>query len=390
MGIGTRSDKRETIPERQSGTSTHIAFFGFRGGAGGISNVMLNLINTSSSLVRRVDVLLNNPDIPELEMLAPEVRVVRLSKRPEGPSAIWSLKNYMERAHPKVILTNRERANRTLALATLFSHHRPKMVFRVGMPITTALKRRGPIKRFLRQKAITWSYGKADLIIANSKKVAEDVSYVTGISPKKIKVLKNPTISPRIYELSMANCPHRWLREPSDLKVILAIGRLARQKDLPTLIRAFSLVLKEEREARLIILGEGKERGHLEGLVEELGLSGKVDLPGFTHNPFSYLARASCFVLSSAWEGSPNVLIEALSLGVPSVATDCPTGPREILGGGKYGPLVRIGAPEEMAKAILDTLRHPPPRERLKEAVAPYHADVATKAYLETIGLIHG
>jgi len=136
------------------------------------------------------------------------------------------------------------------------------------------------------------------------------------------------------------------------------------QKDFPTLIQAFAHV-RRAYPARLLILGEGEERPALEALVRQLGLEQDVSLPGFAVNPYPYMARASLFVLSSRWEGLPGVLIEALYCGAPLVATDCPSGPREILRDGQYGQLVPVGDVTALAQAIETTLvsrtQGPPP-----------------------------
>ncbi len=94
----------------------------------------------------------------------------------------------------------------------------------------------------------------------------------------------------------------------------------------------------------------------LEALTQELGLDEDVSLPGFVDNPYAYMARSAVFVLSSAWEGFGNVLVEAMAVGTPVVSTDCPSGPAEILEGGKWGKLVPVGDIEKIAKAIIDTL----------------------------------
>jgi len=106
-----------------------------------------------------------------------------------------------------------------------------------------------------------------------------------------------------------------------------------------------------------MILGEGEERPNLEALVRELGLEEDVALPGFVENPYKYMKRAAVFVLSSRWEGFGNVLVEAMALGTPVVATDCPSGPAEILEGGKWGRLVPVGNHEALAEATLQVLR---------------------------------
>ncbi len=129
------------------------------------------------------------------------------------------------------------------------------------------------------------------------------------------------------------------------------MGRLTRQKDFVTLIWAFAR-LRESRPARLVILGEGEERGALLALADALGIASDIDLPGFVNNPYAYLSRASLFVLSSRWEGLPGVLIEALACGTRVISTDCPSGPREILAEGTYGELVPVADPASLAEAM--------------------------------------
>jgi glycosyltransferase involved in cell wall biosynthesis len=151
------------------------------------------------------------------------------------------------------------------------------------------------------------------------------------------------------------------------------------------LIDAFAR-LRETRPAHLIILGEGEERARLESLVQELQLASDVALPGFVQNPYAYMHRAAVFVLSSIWEGLPNSVIEALACGCPVVSTDCPNGPAEILDGGKYGHLVPMGNPQDLAEAIgkvLDGEVRKPPRSWLTK----YERDTVLDEYLAVMGV---
>ena len=161
-----------------------------------------------------------------------------------------------------------------------------------------------------------------------------------------------------------------WLEAPS-CPLILAVGRLHRQKDFPTLLRAFALI-RHQIPTRLLILGEGAERGALERLSGALGIGTEINLPGFVKNPAAWMARAAVLVLSSSWEGLPRVLLEALAVGCPVVSTDCPSGPREILAEGRFGRLIPVGDPNAMAAAILETLANPPPREALQARAAEF------------------
>jgi len=192
-------------------------------------------------------------------------------------------------------------------------------------------------------------------------------------------------VSDDLDALASEPIEHPWL-VPGPPPVVLAAGRLTAQKDFPTLLRAFARLVPE-RDLRLMILGEGPDRAALEAEIEALGLGDRVALLGFQANPFSYMARARLFVLSSAWEGLPGVLIQAMACGTPVVSTDCPSGPREVLEGGRLGPLVPVGDAEALARAIMQTLDAPLPAEILKARAAQYGLAPVSRRYLAALGL---
>jgi glycosyltransferase involved in cell wall biosynthesis len=161
---------------------------------------------------------------------------------------------------------------------------------------------------------------------------------------------------------------------------------LSAQKDYPTLLRAFAHV-RSCRPTRLVILGEGEELGRILALADELGIRADVDLPGFSDHIFSLMARCRVFVLSSAWEGFGNVLVEALACGAQIVSTDCPSGPAEILENGKSGRLVPVGDAVALAGAIEAALDHPLPVEDLKERAKAFSSETVVRAYLQILGL---
>jgi glycosyltransferase involved in cell wall biosynthesis len=238
-------------------------------------------------------------------------------------------------------------------------------------------------KKLFRLQLAGRFYPWADAIIAVSDGVADDVARVTSLPRESITTIHNPVVTPELQEKMRAPLDHPWFA-PGNPPVLLAVGRLVDQKDFPTLLKAFARV-RAVRKARLIILGEGKERPELEALTGKLGVASDVDLPGFVLNPFPYMIRASALVLSSAWEGLPGVLIEAMACGCPVVSTDCPSGPAEILNGGAYGPLVPVGDDAALAKAILSVLEAPPDSERLRAQAALFSVDRATDQYLQVL-----
>jgi glycosyltransferase involved in cell wall biosynthesis len=227
-----------------------------------------------------------------------------------------------------------------------------------------------------------WNYPLADELVAVSEGLADDLSTYAKIPRDRIIVIANPIITPEVVSKAKEVLDHPWFKlgEPP---VILAVGRLVSQKDYKLLINAFARI-RQFIPVRLLILGEGPEREELASLVKKLGLDEVISLPGFIHNPYSFMVHASVFVLSSRFEGLPTVLAEALYCGTPLVATDCPSGPREILHGGQYGKLVPVGDEECLAQAILTTLNSDRVQSP-KESWQPFEMDYVVDQYLRVI-----
>ncbi|MGD8430478.1 MAG: glycosyltransferase [Ectothiorhodospiraceae bacterium] len=357
-----------------------IALVGFGTNAGGIGKVMLNLINAMAARGVPVDVLMPRVEGPDLERLDTRVRRLAIGK---GVGAVLALARYFRESAPEAVICNKERANRDVVLARMIARRRVRVVFRVGTNLSVHLARRHIWQRGIKRLQIRLVYPRADLIAANSHGVADDVIRVTGVPTERVTLLPNATVPGDLAARAGEPVEHPWL-STGEIPVILAVGRLTRAKDFPTLIRAFARVAAD-RPCRLIILGEGKERAALRQLAVDCGVDSLVELPGYRVNPYAWMSRASVFVLSSAWEGMPNVLIEALACGTPVVATDCPYGPREILEQGRYGPLVPVGDEAAMADAIRWTLDDPLEARQLRVAAHPYSAAGAAEAYLHAL-----
>ena len=208
---------------------------------------------------------------------------------------------------------------------------------------------------------------------------SERLAAVVGVPHEIITTIYNPVVTRTLHDGMVEPPPHPWLLD-GGAPVVLAVGRLEKPKDFPTLIKAFAR-LASRRPCRLIILGEGKERKKLEGLVQGLKLSDRVSLPGWVDNPFAYMSRASLFVVSSIYEGLSMVLVEALACGCPCASTDCPAGPAEILRDGKLGPLVAVGDEVGLAEAMDRVLDRPPDKRMLQRRAADFSVDTAASAY---------
>ncbi len=378
MATKTESDTTNLEPRR---LAILISF----SGEGGVERMVLNLLEGLADTGVAVDLLAIRAESAHLDRLPPDVRLIDLGVRHTG-LAVLPVAGYLRRERPAAMLAAKDRAIRAAILARRLAGWHGRLVGRMGTNLSAALAGRSAATRWLRTAPMRALYGGVDRVIAVSEGVAEDTLRVTGLPASQVVVVRNPVVSSHLTELAAAPCPHPWL-QATGVPVILAAGRLTEQKDFATLLCAFAR-LRTETPVRLIILGEGRLRGALDGLARQLGVSDDVALPGFAANPYAWMSRASQFVLSSAWEGSPNVLTEALALGVPAVSTDCPSGPREVLAGGRYGVLVPVGDAAGLAEAMRDTLAAPLPAATLRQAVSAYTVAAATQGYLAELGLV--
>jgi len=353
-------------------------------GDGGVERMLNQLMRAMLAAGCAVDLLVLKARGGHFAGVPAGVRVLRLDSG-HARLAVRHIARYLRAEQPPVLLAAKDRAGRAALQARDRAGVRTRVFIRLGNTLSESLVGRGRLRRWLRYAAIRRTWPRADGIIAVSHGVAEDVVATSGVAPERVHVLANPVVTPELFERAAAAPEHEWPQIAGE-PVIVGAGRLDRQKDFPTLLRAFAR-LNAQTPAHLVILGEGEDRGALERLAVELGVGERVRLPGFVANPHATMARADLFVLSSAWEGSPNVLTEALALGVPVVATDCRSGPREILAGGRVAPLVPVGDDAAMAAAMAEVLRAPPASATLQAAVGDYECDRATARYLQVLGV---
>jgi glycosyltransferase involved in cell wall biosynthesis len=313
------------------------------------------------------------------------VRIVDLSARRVAAS-LPALARYLRRERPQVLLAAMVHANVVAAWARWLSRAPTRLVVSEHVTPSFGLRaHRRASARLLLPLLMRPSYALADAVVAVSEGAKADLVAHLGFSPERIRVIYNPVVTPELEELGQRSPGHPWL-EPGEEPVILGAGRLHPQKDFVGLIEAFALV-RRQRRVRLIILGEGAERPRLLALAAERGLACDVDLPGFVTNPFAFMARARLFALSSVFEGLPGVLIQALAMGCPVVATDCPSGPAEILDGGRHGRLVPPGDPDALAAAILAALAEPPDRDAARRRAELFRLDRVLAQYREVMGV---
>ena len=329
--------------------------------------------------VSRIRVLLANPNLA-LTLLLP---ILLPSKPPKTIRYLADLTNYLRRQQPDALLSAKTHANLVAIWARKIADVRTRIVVSERSTMSTVIKNSRKWRWRFGLPLLRGVYPQADLMVAVSKGVADDVSSCLGLSRERIASIYNPILTDQIKDQSILPVFHPWF-DTGKIPIILGVGRLVPAKDFPTLLKAFAHI-RATRPARLVILGEGRERQILENLAINLEIASDFSLPGFKANPYAYMSRATVFVLSSLLEGLPNALIEALACGCPVVSTNCRSGPQEILANGAFGSLVPVGDERALAKAILNTLEHPPNAERLRARAAEFDIQTIAEQYLQVL-----
>lgn len=374
----------------------HIAIFIYALTGGGATRRTLTLAHELARRGHRIDLVLASGGGPLSDEIDSAINVIVLdsvllrwvdrlggsrSRKRRIKASVTALVSYLNNTRPDVMMSAANHVHLVALVAKRLARTRVPLVLRVSNHLTEShtgpTKRRRPFRLLFARRAYSW----ADAIIAVSSGIAKDLIEHTAIPERSITTVSNPNQMP--MDTDVGSFDHPWFA-PGEPPVVLAAGRLAPAKDFETLIRAFSTV-SSDRPARLVLLGEGKQRKRIEDLIRVLGLDEVVLMPGFVSDPFPWMSRAAVFVLSSAWEGSPGVLIEAMACGCPVVSTDCPSGPTEILESGKYGSLVPVGDDDALAHAILETLDAPRNPARLRARAAEFDVDTAVDGYVEVL-----
>jgi glycosyltransferase involved in cell wall biosynthesis len=353
---------------------------------GGAERVTLNLAGGMVGRGLAVDLVLFRAAGPNLDWVPDGVRVIDLGCR-RYLASLRPLTLYMRQERPLALISALTHANLYALAARRLACVRSRVVVGVHAAIPEMRAEMSGVKaRHLRPALIRLLYRDADCIVVVSRGAAESFRASFRNVGARVRVIYNPVLVPALFALAKEPVEHPWL-SAGEPPFLLAVGRLAPQKDFSTLIRAFAEMRRRrpDRPARLLILGEGEERPLLERLVAEIGCGDDVQLPGYADNPYAYMAAARGVVLASRYEGLPTVLIEALALGTPVVSTDCPGGSREILQDGRWGCLTPVGDVSALARAMGDVLDgHVPPPPDAND-LAPYRLDSAVDQYLQAI-----
>jgi glycosyltransferase involved in cell wall biosynthesis len=360
-----------------------VAFFIGSFGGGGIERITAHLAHNFVKLGIKVDLILNRGDRTHLWRMPAQTRTIDLNT-PNLYLSLPGLVRYLQQEQPSALLAADHYMNEIALLAQRLARVPVRVVVAEHNQLSKTAQNATGLKGRLAPLFARYLYPWADGIIAVSDGVAQDLAQAASIPIAQIQTIYNPVINPEMLASGQESPEHPWFTTES-VPTILGVGKLEPQKDFPNLIRAFAKV-RQSQPARLVILGWGPDLPQLQALVQELGIEADVDFPGYVQNPYAYMARTSVFVLSSAWEGLPTVLIEAMAFGTPVVSTDCESGPSEILADGKYGYLTPVGDSEALAEAILKVLAgNQKPIE--PTWLNQFRLEAATCKYLNILGI---
>lgn len=364
-----------------------VAFFMHGFEMGGAQKMTLVL---TEALARRgldVDLVVATDKGPLRDSVSKSVRILvldskrafdRLSRRARTRAVVPALARYIRQEAPDVLIGAANHASISAALGHLLARRPDTRLFlRATNPLARA---QGSL---LKRIAARLLFTRARQIIAVSQPVADDHRAILG-REMPIVVVPEPVVDTEFLRRAEAPPFHPWITAGHPL--IVAIGRLAEQKDYPTLLKAFQTLRTTDPEARLLIIGDGPLRDELLALRQSLGLDGFVDFAGMIENPLPALRHARCLALSSRWEGLGIVVIEALALGCPVVATDT-SAVRWVLQDGVFGHLSPVGDPALLAQNLSKALRQAPAASSLRQRSNDFSEAAIAANYIKLIGV---
>lgn len=308
---------------------------------------------------------------------------IEFLQHPRVSSMVLPLIRIMWTYRPDVIFSAGDHLNAMVLLAALLSRTKAKISCSSRVTPYDTYSRKIFSKGWILKQVMRLMMPRADALTCVSKDMVEQYR---AIFPSSRHVC--------VYNIVDGDPSNARRAAPDDsdcgagngTRMIVAAGALEPWKGFKDLIDAMSVVVQSEN-AHLTILGEGSQRIALQQQIEGLGLEERVHLRGNVTDPLNYFANADTFVLSSYVEGLPNVLVEAMRCGCSPVATDCPTGPREVLQDGRYGYLVPMADSEALAAGIVQSLRSPISVDTLRHGVREFQADAVLKRHADLLGL---
>lgn len=369
---------------------------------GGVAAIMVALANELAGRGHGIEVVAVRSQGRMRERLDPDVAVVELNCG-RTLFALPGLLRYLRSRRPDVLISAALHLNSIAVLAArLLFFQRPRVIATEHSAMAPAIKESGPLRAALLPLLARVVYRLSERLVCCSEGIRGEAIRKLGLPPERVVTIYNPIVTPTALAQLDQEPDVTWAAldpgsvsgleqtaAPEESPLIVTMGRLAPQKDQATLLRAFAR-LCARRPARLLVFGDGPLRAELETLAAELGVAARLRFAGFTQRPIACLKQADLFVLSSAFEGFPNVLVEALLAGLPIVSTDCEFGPRELLADGAQGRLVPVGNAEALAKAMQAALDDTVDPATQHQRALAFTAERSTDAYEALLGIGSG
>ena len=364
---------------RHQPLSVLVYLYDLRGG--GAERQCLTLVRELLASGITVELVLHQARGELVDQVPPGIRVVNLD-RSRTRHDVMPLARYVRRHEPDILLANVDHINIVATIARMLSTARTKVVITQHNPLFGEYATDGreyrivaPLYRLLAPFI--------SAAVAVSDGIARELITQAGLPQGKVVRIYNAVIGPGFEERAAMPAAHPWFRD-SMSPVYVTAARLVPQKDQETLLRALAIYRQNGGQGRLLVLGTGPLREHLENLAHELGIAGAVDFVGFQDNPLPWFRRSDVFVLSSRTEGFGIALAEAMGCGTPVISTDSGHGPSEILAQGRYGVLVPPQDPVAMAAALgaAGEMRRRFTPESLKARAAEFSNAACTDGYV--------
>ncbi|KXO10890.1 glycosyltransferase [Marinobacter excellens] len=346
---------------------------------GGAERLHVNLAEEWGRSGVSTEFVLRNAVGELLNHLPASAKVVDL-KAARVRNVLGPLIQYLKESKPDAIIAAMWPLTVFAPLAARLAGYQGRVIISEHSPLSIAYRRHGRLHQLVMRASQRVCYPLADVRVAVSSGIADDLASLSGLSLKQFTVIHNPAALGKVN--ANAACPEQLSGRPGP--IILTVGTLKPVKRHDLLIEAFAR-LPASLGATLCILGEGPMREELEQQIDRLGLQGRVLLPGFAVDPGPWYGHSDLFVLSSDYEGFGNVIVEAMEYGVPIVSTDCPVGPTEILAAGQYGALVPVGDAHALSQAILAALTEKGDQAALKLRAKDFAIEIIAQKYLELL-----
>lgn len=348
----------------------------------GVPLAQLRFARAFANLGYQVDLVIGWIDpqykFPDIQ----NINIIEFNKR-QVRGMLFQFKDYLNNTQPNIVFSAEDHLNAVVLTAAILARSKAKISCSSRVtPYDTysgkIFSKGWILKQWMR--SVMW---RADALTCVSKDMVGQ--YQTIFKNTKHVDVYNIIDEIQSRKKIAEYVEHPWF-QTKKVPLLIAAGRLASWKGFEDLIRAIKEV-SLTKKVHLLILGDGPLRNELSELILELNLSESIQLLGYVENPLKYFSQADVFILSSLVEGMPNVLVEAMMCGCTPVATDCPTGPRELLQDGKYGYLIPMNNLKALANGILAAIDYPISKENLNEAIAPFQEKIVIARHFEVLGI---